>query len=128
LADTSGLDVTYLPTGLHTLKPNPLLEINIYRLVQEGFNNIRKHAQATQVKLVIIASHTNITLRIEDDGIGIQNKAREEGAYPKKGMGIRNMTERVNLLRGKISIKTKPGHGTQIRVRIPILEAKQADG
>jgi two-component system, NarL family, sensor kinase len=43
-------------------------------------------------------------------------------------MGIRNMTERVNLLRGKIHIKTKPGHGTQIRVRIPILEAKQTDG
>jgi PAS domain S-box-containing protein len=119
LSETSGLDVAYVPTGLTTLKPNPLLEINIYRLVQEGFNNIRKHAQATHVKLVIIACHTNIMLRIEDDGIGIQNKASGEGACPKEGMGIRNMTERVNLLRGKINIKTKPGHGTQIRVRIP---------
>jgi PAS domain S-box-containing protein len=128
LADTSGLYVSYIPTGLHSLKPNPLLEINIYRLVQEGFNNIRKHAQASEVKLVIIASHTNITLRIEDDGIGIQDKDRGEGGCPKDGMGIRNMTERVNLLRGKIHIKTKPGHGTQIRVRIPILEAKQTDG
>ncbi|MEJ2640447.1 MAG: sensor histidine kinase, partial [Desulfosarcinaceae bacterium] len=120
LIDTSDLKVAYVPTGLHTLKPDPLLEINVYRLVQEGFNNIRKHALATHVKLAIIASHENLTLRIEDNGIGIQDKNAAEGASSKEGMGIRNMTERVNLLHGKLRIKTKPGRGTQILVRIPI--------
>jgi PAS domain S-box-containing protein len=128
LAETADLDVEYIPTGLRTLKPDPLLEINIYRLIQEGFTNIRKHARATHVKLVVIASHTNITLRIEDNGMGLQIKAREEGGCPKVGMGIRNMTERVNLLHGKFSIKTKPGHGTQILARIPILKSERADG
>jgi PAS domain S-box-containing protein len=124
LADTSNLDVVYIPTGLQALKPAPLLEINLYRLVQEGFNNIRKHAQAAHVKLIVSASDTEIMLRIEDDGIGIQNKAGEADICLKKGMGLRNMTERVNLLQGKISIEAQPDHGTQIRVRIPILEAK----
>jgi signal transduction histidine kinase len=80
------------------------------------------------VKLIVSASDTEILLRIEDDGIGIQNNAGETDICLKAGMGIRNMTERVNLLQGKISIQSQPDHGTLIRVRIPILEATQVDG
>lgn len=128
LADSSGLPVEYIPTGLSSLKPDTLLEINIFRLVQEGFNNIRKHAKATHVKLVVIASHANVTLRIQDDGIGFENKARDALGCAKTGMGIRNMTERVNLLRGNIKIKTKPGYGTKILVRIPLPKGNTIDG
>lgn len=127
LANASGLDVAYVPTGLNTLRPDPLLEINIYRLIQEGFNNIRKHAKATYVKLAIIASHMNVTIRIEDNGIGFENKTGQAATNGKKGMGIRNMIERVNLLRGKIKFKTMPGCGTKILVRIPILKGDKDD-
>jgi PAS domain S-box-containing protein len=128
LVDASGLDVAYVPTGLSALKRDPLLEINIYRLIQEGFNNIRKHARATHVKLAVIASHVNVTLRIEDNGIGFKDNGREVIVCPKEGMGIRNMTERVHLLRGKIRIRTKPDHGTKILIRIPILKSEMSDG
>jgi len=91
LTDLSGLDVDYVPTGLGILRPDPLLEINIFRLVQEGFNNIRKHAGATHAKLAIVASYTNVTLRIEDDGIGFENQGRGSGPgfpVPRKGWGF----------------------------------------
>jgi PAS domain S-box-containing protein len=128
LSDLAGLEVEYIPTGLRSLKPNPLLEINVYRLVQEGFNNIRKHARATHVKLAIVASHMHVTLRIEDNGIGFQTRGSDAVSSTREGMGIRNMTERVNLLHGKIKIKTEPGCGTKIIVRIPISEGVQIDG
>lgn len=128
LADSSGLPVEYIPTGLSSLKPDSLLEINIFRLIQEGFNNIKKHAKATHVKLVIIASHSNVTLRIQDDGIGFENKARDALGCAMAGMGIRNMTERVNLLRGNIKIKTEPGYGTKILVRIPLPKGNKLYG
>jgi PAS domain S-box-containing protein len=128
LSGLTGLEVEYVPTGLRSLKPDSLLEINIYRLVQEGFNNIRKHAQATHAKLAIVASHANVTLRIEDNGIGFEGKDRDGASSAKEGMGLRNMTERVNLLHGKIKIKTKPGWGTKIIVRIPVSKGEQLDG
>jgi PAS domain S-box-containing protein len=123
----TGLEVDYIPTGLRLLKPDPLLEINIYRLIQEGFNNIRKHARASRAKLAIVASHANVTLQIVDNGIGFENKKRDAVFSTKEGMGLRNMTERVNLLHGKIKIKSKPGHGTKIIVRIPVLKGEQID-
>jgi PAS domain S-box-containing protein len=127
LSDHTGLEVDYIPTGLGSLKPDPLFEINIYRLIQEGFNNIRKHAQATHAKLAIVASHANVTLRIEDNGIGFEDKDKDGTTSAKQGMGLRNMTERVNLLHGKIKIKSKPGWGTKVIVRIPVSTGERRD-
>jgi PAS domain S-box-containing protein len=69
-SDHTGIEVDFVSTGIETLKNNSFLEINIYRLIQEGLNNIRKHAHASQVKVVLLASYPNMILRIQDNGKG----------------------------------------------------------
>jgi signal transduction histidine kinase len=101
-----------------------LLGINIYRLIQEGFNNIRKHADADHVKIVLVASPPNIILRIQDDGIGFNVTAREAGLDHTRRLGVRSMTDRVNLLRGTIKIVSCPGQGTEIFIKIPFSKGK----
>jgi PAS domain S-box-containing protein len=127
-SDATGLRVDFIPTGMHALKHDPSLEINIYRLIQEGLNNIRKHADASQVKIVLIASYPNILLRIQDDGKGFDVKAREAELDGTKRMGLRSMTERVNLLQGIIKIKSRPTQGTKIFIKIPFMKGKRKGG
>ena len=127
-SDFTGLSVDFVPTGMETLRHDPSLEINIYRLIQEGLNNIRKHADANHVKIVLVASYPNIILRIEDDGKGFDVKAREAELDGKKRMGLRSMTERVNLLQGLIKIKSRPKRGTKIFIKIPFMKGKRNCG
>ncbi len=127
-SDATGLGVDFVPSGMEALKHDPSLEINIYRLIQEGLNNIRKHADAHRVKVVLVASHPNILLRIQDDGKGFDVKAREAELDGTKRMGLRSMTERVNLLQGIIKIKSRPKQGTKIFIKIPFKKGKRNGG
>ncbi len=96
--------------------------INLYRLVQEGLNNIRKHADANNVNVKLISSFPNILLRIEDDGQGFDTEKRLIAADKEKRMGIRSMKERVEILEGKMIIESIPGTGTKILIEIPYKE------
>ena len=127
-SDAAGLSVDFIPTGMEALKHDPSLEINIYRLIQEGLNNIRKHANASHVKIVLIASYPNILLRIQDDGKGFDVKVREAELDGTKRMGLRSMTERVNLLQGIIKIKSRPTQGTKIFIKFPFKKGKRNGG
>jgi len=126
--DATGLSIEFVPTGMEALKHDPSLEINIYRLIQEGLNNIRKHADAHHVKIVLVASYPNIILRIQDDGKGFDVKAREAEFDGTKRMGLRSMTERVNLLQGIIKIKSRPKQGTKIFIKIPFMKGRRNGG
>jgi PAS domain S-box-containing protein len=127
-SDAAGLSVDFIPTGMEALKHDSSLEINIYRLIQEGLNNIRKHANASHVKIVLIASYPNILLRIQDHGKGFDVKVREAELDGTKRMGLRSMTERVNLLQGIIKIKSRPTQGTKIFIKIPFMKGKRNGG
>ena len=127
-SDTTGLNVDFVSYGIETIKQDSFLEINIYRLIQEGFNNIRKHADAKNIKIVLVASYPNIILRIQDDGKGFDMKARDAEPGRTKRMGLRSMTGRVNLLRGTIKIKSRPTQGTKIFIKIPLQYDSSAVG
>ena len=120
VSEQTGLKITFLATGLDHLKPDKILSINLYRLVQEGLNNVRKHANARQVTVNLVAAHPNLILRIEDNGKGLDMKKYEDIRVRKKKMGLRSMKERVNLLQGIMQINTFPMKGTKITIKIPI--------
>ena len=96
----------------------------MYRLIQEGLNNVKKHANAHHVIIRLVASFPNIILRIEDDGKGFDVKTRYVSAANEKRMGLQNMSERVGLLDGKIKIQSRPMNGTKIFIEIPHKETK----
>ena len=126
-SEETGLGVKFMPTGMSGLKPDQTLGINLYRLVQEGLNNVRKHADADHVSVNLLASHPNIILRIEDDGKGFDVKAREAALDGEKKMGLRSMAERVGLLQGRMKIKSTPMQGTKIIIKIPFMKDKAND-
>jgi signal transduction histidine kinase len=122
--EKNGVKVDFQSAGLHSFDMDSNTEIHIYRLVQEGLNNIRKHADAAQVNIMLMGASPNIILRIEDNGKGFDVKARELALSNEKRLGLRSMKERVNLLQGQMTIKSRPMQGTKIFIKIPFKERK----
>jgi PAS domain S-box-containing protein len=116
----SGLTIDFNAAGLDNIEFDPVLEINLYRLVQEGLNNIVKHAVASRVIVRLIASFPNVILRIEDDGNGFNVEERLNKLLDEKRMGLRSMEERVALLNGNMTLKSAIGEGTRILIEAPL--------
>jgi two-component system NarL family sensor kinase len=89
-------------------------EAELYRIAQEALANVRKHAQATRVRIELNASDAEVVLTVRDDGVGYES--RQE---PDDGYGLRGMRERVKLLNGHIRISGRQGRGTALTVRVP---------
>ena len=119
--EKTGLDVDMSFMGIQDLLLDFDTEINLYRLIQEGMNNINKHAHAKRIVVKMVASHPSIILRIEDDGTGFDVVQRLASSIREKRMGLRSMQERASLLGGKMSILSQPGRGTEIRIEVPCL-------
>jgi signal transduction histidine kinase len=99
---------------------DPSMEINLFRLIQEGLNNIRKHAAASEANVRLVAAFPNIVLRIDDDGKGFNVYQRMKDSVHEKRMGLSSMQERVNLMGGQMQICSKPASGTSISIKVPL--------
>jgi len=120
-----GVPVDFQSAGLKKLKLNHAIQINVYRLVQEGLTNIRKHAAADKVTVRLVAAFPNIILRIEDNGRGFDVQKRAAATGSEKRMGLRSMQERVTLLSGEMKLQSKPGQGTKVFIKLPLGEKKR---
>ncbi len=118
-SDKTGVRIDFQSAGIDNLNLNYNTKINLYRLLQEGLNNVKKHADASDVKIRLIASFPNVIFRINDDGKGFDLKERLAKASSEKRMGLRGMHERVGLLYGRINIESSPGKGTKVFIEIP---------
>jgi signal transduction histidine kinase len=99
--------------------PMPLPEevaLCLYRVSQESFRNIGKHAAAAHVRASLTGSREEIVLAIEDSGDGFDI----EEARSKGGLGLVSMDERVRLVNGAFSIRSQRGTGTRVEVRVPL--------
>ena len=123
-SEQNGLSVDFFSAGMDDLRLDFDTEINIYRLIQEGLNNIKKHADASRVIIRLVASSPNIILRIEDDGKGFDVEGRLPRASKEKRMGLASMEERVSLLNGNLRIQSRLMEGTKILVEIPYKEQR----
>jgi len=105
--------------GIEKLKLDFNTQINLYRMIQEGLNNIHKHAEATLAVVKLTAAYPHIILRIEDNGKGfdVQKRAREIDS--EKRMGLRSLQERNDLLGGVMIVTSTPGQGTKILIKLP---------
>lgn len=103
--------------GMHIKQ---LVEVTLFRIVQESLNNIRKHALANAASIHITLREDEVELRIVDNGIGFDSDILSETQDPERGYGLYSMQERVDLLRGNLVLETAPGKGTKIHVIIPL--------
>ncbi len=121
-SEKSGMSIEFLPVDMDGIRPDHNLTINFYRIVQESLNNVWKHANAKRVIVSLIAAIPDIRLQIEDDGQGFNLHTHEYVAAGEKRMGLRIMRERVNLLKGSMTILSDPLTGTRIAVTCPLIE------
>ena len=124
-SENSGLEVDFQSTGMHALNFDYDTKLHLYRLVQEGLNNIRKHADAGRATVKIIGASPNIILRIEDNGKGFDPIERERSLDNRKRLGLRSMQERVNLLGGQMTIRSRPMAGTRLFIKFPFKEKEE---
>ena len=113
------LNINFRAIGMENVRLDFDTEINLYRLIQEGLNNIKKHAEAQRLTIRLLAAFPWIILRIEDDGRGFNVKQRMAVAQQEKRMGLRSMEERVDLLGGKMKIHSRVKEGTKIFIEVP---------
>ncbi|MBI2847758.1 MAG: histidine kinase, partial [Chloroflexi bacterium] len=92
---------------------------SLFRLVQEAINNILKHARATEAGIELRKTDETINGNISDNGTGFDLARLAPGA----NTGLLGMQERVNLMGGKMEIKTAPGEGTFIQFQVPLRES-----
>ena len=110
--------VYHIETKIDWDKIGNAIKINMYRILQEGLQNINKYASAENIKVDINGDGENVYLKVQDDGIGFDVNKKS------KGIGMQNIISRTNDCQGIIDITSKKGKGTKIIITIPI-ETKQ---
>jgi signal transduction histidine kinase len=92
-------------------------ETTIYRVVQESYQNIAKHSGASRVNLLLRSTDILLELNIDDDGVGFEV---DRAVAQPKSFGLKGLRERVALLGGRLEVRSSPGHGATINMRLPI--------
>ncbi len=82
-------------------KLEPLVNLTVFRIIQECLTNIRKHADATQVQIKLEIDHDRIEIFVKDDGVGFNLDDVSQNENDDSGYGLYSMRERVDLLRGE---------------------------
>lgn len=101
------------------------MEIDLFRIAQEGLNNALKHAEATVISVTLTGGSQFIELEIVDNGKGFD----PEEIDGQGGMGMGNIRERTQTLGGQFTISSQPDSGTRVWVRVPVNEpAVKIDG
>jgi signal transduction histidine kinase len=106
----AGLPVQLAVTGIPRPLPPPAKQA-LFRAVQEGLTNARKHARASQAEVTLDYRNASVCVTVRDNGAGA---ARTEG-----GFGLLGVRERAQLLGGQVEVRTAPGEGFTLHVEVP---------
>jgi len=107
--------------------PEPL-KIVIFRIIQEGLNNVARHSQAEHVHIALRRRNDRIELLIKDNGVGIEGDSLSRAPRNRRGFGLASMKERTELSGGTFHVESGQGLGTCIRASWPFsTTAKRAD-
>lgn len=118
LQDSDGIDAELKVLGGEKRFP-PEVELLLFRIVQEALNNIRRHAKASEARVIMDLDEGEIRVTITDNGRGFELKGRLDD-LPRSGkLGLAGMRERARLLGGTLEVKSIPGKGTTLIVEMP---------
>jgi signal transduction histidine kinase len=122
LSEQRGVEIDFTHSEVPSFLPSQI-SLSVYRILQEGLGNAVKHSGVRhfEVRLERIADELQLTVR--DSGVGFDPSLVKND----QGLGLISIRERVNLVKGTLSIESKPGGGTQIQVRVPITAQAGAD-
>ncbi|HAT54354.1 MAG TPA: sensor histidine kinase [Lactobacillus sp.] len=96
----------------------PTVQNTLYRIAQEAINNVLKHADATEVLLLLVEHQNHVSLQIVDNGVGFN--VTEHQSFNGHSLGLHDMADRIESLNGVFEIESKIGVGTTITVKFPV--------
>jgi two-component system sensor histidine kinase DegS len=96
------------------------MEVAIYRLIQEAFSNVLKHAEASFISLEVVFLHGDVQITVIDNGVGFDVGLAEAKMDKGTHFGLMGMRERIDLLDGKIQFQSAEGSGVKVTMVIPI--------
>lgn len=98
------------------------VEVTLFRIIQEGLNNIHRHAGVSEGRLRLLFSPNDLSILISDEGRGFDMAETEEMRKSGTGnghFGILGMEERAKLIGASLNVISNPGEGTKIHVKLP---------
>jgi two-component system sensor histidine kinase UhpB len=108
-----------LPSSSDLDMLNEKIKLTIYRIIQEQTTNILRHANADKASISIEIRDGLLLLTISDDGIGFDRIKRS------KGIGLKNIEDRTEMLEGEMMINSSPGTGFHLHVQIPVVRKRE---
>lgn len=94
---------------------SPSVESHLLRIAQEALANARCHSGASRINIILRFDSQSVELSVRDDGRGFDTESPRQG-----GFGLTSMSERAAKIGGNLSIESRPGHGTQLDVVVPL--------
>ena len=116
-AERTGVTASLRIVGEEERLPGTL-EPTLFRIVQEALNNVRKHAQAETVEVIITFQPTFVSAVVRDDGVGMDLPSIEAHLDGARNLGFISMRERAELEKGRLEIRSEPGRGTEVRISV----------
>ncbi len=96
----------------------PYKEIVVFRIIQELLNNIVKHAEASEIKIVMNYEVGNLSILVHDNGKGFN--VEDTALHSSKGLGITNIFNRINLVGGTVQFKSEAKKGTAVKIDLTV--------
>ena len=95
---------------------SPEAETSVYRIVQEGLNNVMKHSHATAARIVIKKNGKQVVISVQDNGMGMPPTSPADNGNDARGFGLTGIAERARLLGGSFAIDSQPARGTTLSI------------
>jgi two-component system, NarL family, sensor kinase len=109
------LQVNVVSSG-NKREPEHQKQLVVFRVIQECFQNIIKHAQANHVLVTFTYRLDSFDVLINDDGIGFEY---HPGSHASEGLGLMNIFNRIHLVGGEVTLNSSPGVGTTVNIKVP---------
>jgi signal transduction histidine kinase len=124
---SEGLEV-HFEEGLGEGRLPPEVETTLFRVAQEALTNVRKHARASVVHVVLDRPGTGVRLQVTDDGRGFVPEESPKTNGPGERVGLSGMRERLALLGGRFELMSEPGTGTTLKAEVELPTKREDSG
>jgi signal transduction histidine kinase len=114
-ARREGIAVDYRPEGVPASVPKEVA-LCVYRVAQEALRNIARHARVKAARVSLVGTGQDLLLSVQDEGAGFD----PAGIRSRPALGLSSMEERVRLIQAELSVRSAPGRGTTVTVRVPL--------